>query len=424
MRIWIVATGEPVPFLPDEANDRFLRAGKLAQYLKGRGHDVVWWTARFNHYQKTQRPVAENVPVTLGPDAPEMVFLGSQGYEKHISIKRFWDHWQLGKAFRKTALTMKKPDLIFCAYPIIDLAYQVTRFGEMNDIPTVLDIRDLWPDIIYERVSLPFDRWLLPYEYMAKKAFQTADGVVGLTSGMLHWGQTRFQRSAEKLGSDHVFSQLKDISAETDLPEEEAVETWRAKGVDLLAEKTRLVWVGSIVPTTDGETLLAALELLPEVVRQSLEIIICGRGSLAPEVEKRAKSMEHLIYAGWVNNTELTSLLNRSHVGLLCYLDRPDFQMSIPNKVVDYCAAGLRILTNLSGEIMTLSSDRDMILHYKSGDPESLAAKMVEISERPDHYRSRSPSARLAFEQHLDARKVLPEMEDYFAQVIKHKQER
>lgn len=27
MKIWIICTGEPVPFLPDEAGDRFLRAG-------------------------------------------------------------------------------------------------------------------------------------------------------------------------------------------------------------------------------------------------------------------------------------------------------------------------------------------------------------------------------------------------------------
>jgi len=419
MHIWIVATGEPVPFQPDEANDRFHRAGKIAQYLKGKGHEVVWWTARFNHSQKTQRQVAENIPVFLDKDTPTMVFLGSQGYEKNVSLKRFKDHWQLGKAFCKTSVTLEKPDLIFCAYPIIELAYQVTLFGKMNDIPTILDIRDLWPDIIYDRIPLPFDRWLLPYEYLAKKSFQTADGVVGLTSGMLRWGQKRFRRSSEKFVSDRVFSQIKDISENSNITKEQAVEIWRSKGVDLLADKTRLVWVGNIDgEASDGETLLEALKLLPEAVQESLEIIICGRGSLVPEVEKLATTMNCLIYAGRVNNIELNALLNSSHIGLLCYLDRKDFQMSIPNKVADYCAAGLRILTSLSGEIMTLSSDRDMILNYRSGKSESLAAKIVEISEQPDHYRSTCPSSRRAFEKHLDAHKVLPELEKYFLKTI------
>lgn len=421
MRIWIIATGEPVPFLSDEENDRFHRAGKIAQYLKNKGHEVVWWTARFNHSGKSQRPVDENIPVILGKDSPTMVFLSSPGYSKNISIKRFWDHWQLGKAFRKTSLTLEKPELIFCAYPIIDLAYQATRFGSRYGIPTILDIRDLWPDIIYERIPLPVGRWLFPYEIMAKRAFNEANGIVGLTSRMVHWGQKRFQRPAEKSVSDRVFSQLKDTSEDSDIPKEEAVEIWRAKKVDLLTDKTRLVWVGNIDgDATDGKTLLEALKLLPEAVRQSLEIIICGRGSLVPEVEKLAAKMDFLIYAGWVNNRELTALLNSSHLGLLCYLDRKDFQMSIPNKVADYCAAGLRILTNLTGEIMTLSSDRDMILNYSSGKPESLAAKIVEISEKPDHYRSNCLSSRVAFEKNLDARKVLPEMENYFFQKIKN----
>ena len=230
MRIWIIATGEPVPFLSDEENDRFHRAGKIAQYLKGQGHDVVWWTARFNHSGKFQRPVDENIPITLGKETPTMVFLSSPGYTKNISIKRFWDHWQLGKAFQKTSVTLEKPELIFCAYPIIDLAYQATRFGSVYGIPTILDIRDLWPDIIYDRIPLPVGRWLVPYEFMAKKAFDEAHGVVGLTSGMLHWGQKRFQRTAEEISFRPRVSQLKDTSEDSNIPEEEAIEIWRAKG--------------------------------------------------------------------------------------------------------------------------------------------------------------------------------------------------
>ncbi|WP_306048638.1 glycosyltransferase [Oceaniradius stylonematis] len=411
MKIWIICTGEPVPFLPDEADNRFLRAGRLAKFLAEAGHRVTWWTAGFDHYGKRQRPVPACAPVDSGTAGLDLIFLPSRGYTRHMSVRRFLDHRDVGAAFRRHAPSADVPDVILCSYPLIELADAAVAYGRLHGVPVVLDVRDLWPDIHYERITartgLPVKGLFLPYEVQARRAFRRADAVVAITSGMLDWVHRRFGR-VRGLSQDRVFRQVKDrpeMSADS-APALDAY--WAGKGVDLANGKLRFVWSGSIVPDTDGPTLLQAVRMLEPDTAARIEIVICGVGALVPAVEAVAARHPCLKYAGWVSERELNHLLARSHVGLLCYLDRPDFQMSTPNKVIDYCAAGLRILTNLTGEIAALSDAPNFLIHYPTGHAKALAERITALAADRDHFVTKSDAAYAVFDAEFDAARVQP----------------
>jgi glycosyltransferase involved in cell wall biosynthesis len=414
VRIWIIATGEPVPFLEDEAGNRLLRAGRLARHLAEAGHRVTWWTARFDHYGKRQREVPEDRPVASGIDGLDLVFLGSRGYDRHISPRRFLDHGDVGRAFRRAAPKAEAPDVILCSFPLVELADAAVAHGRSRGVPVVLDVRDLWPDVLYERIAartgLPVKGLFLPYERAARRAFRSADGVIAITSGMLDWVYRRFgrRRGSER---DRVFRQVKTRPVPETDPALDAY--WAEKGVDLSDGRLRFVWSGSIIPDTDGPALLEAVARLDAATAARVEIVICGLGTLVPEVEAAAARHPCLKYAGWVPERELNHLLARAHVGLLCYLDRPDFQMSTPNKVIDYCAAGLRILTNLTGEIAQLTDDPDFLVHYPTGDAAALAARIAELAADRDRFATKSPAARAVFDREFDADVVQPALAAY-----------
>lgn len=417
MRIWIFCTGEPVPFLSEESGQRFLRAGKLAQYLHQQGHEVTWWTARFDHYQKQFRPVAENCPVRPSRDGPNMIFLESCGYKRHIGPRRFFDHWQIGRAFRKVAGQQDKPDIIIASFPLIELCHEVVIYGKEHNVPTVIDIRDLWPDIIYERLKekIGFStRWLFrPYERMCKVIFQQADHVIGITKGMQEWCYDRFGRSVSKKQTDGIFRQFKVRPAPLGEANSKYQDYWTAKGVDLNAPVVRCVWSGSLIQDSDGHTLLKAIQALPDGIEHKLQIIIAGDGSLVPEIQAVAAECPTLKYVGWIGNDEMNVLLEKSHIGLLCYLDRFDFNLATPNKVIDYCAAGLRILTNLTGEVAALSPDLDYIVPYRTGDALDLARLLQNIANDPERFYPKSDIAHEIFNHKFDAEKVLPAITKY-----------
>ena len=101
----------------------------------------------------------------------------------------------------------------------------------------------------------------------------------------------------------------------------------------------------------------------------------------------------------------------------MCYLDRFDFQLSIPNKVADFTRSELRVLTNLKGEMQRVLGSEDLLISYPTGDAEALCARLVEIAEDPAHYRSPAPKARALFERQFDAHVVMSEFADYIEQI-------
>ncbi|MZG56176.1 glycosyltransferase WbuB, partial [Photobacterium sp. CAIM 1937] len=115
-------------------------------------------------------------------DNLSMIFLHSEiEYKKNISIKRIINHRQVGVEFFNQSKDKVKPDLIFCAYPTIDLAYEVTKFGKENNIKTIIDIRDLWPDIFVDAIPKPFKPFgsflLSPLIKKSKYIFSNCDAI-------------------------------------------------------------------------------------------------------------------------------------------------------------------------------------------------------------------------------------------------------
>lgn len=416
MRVWIIKTGEPVPYLPDESGDRLFRAGLMAQTLQARGHEVVWWNAQFHHQLKTMRDVTPSVPLRPRADGPEMIFLPSRGYTSHLSPRRFLDHRDVRRAFSALAPTQPRPDVILCAWPTIDLAFAAVQFGRAQGIPVILDIRDLWPDIFYERITaktgFPLKGYFIPWERMGRKAMQGANGVISITQGMLEWGQNRFARARNP--ADRVFYQSQSAA-----PVAEDMAFWTGKGINLDTPKTRLVWAGTLISDLDIQTLLDAIEALPESAAQELEFVFCGSGDLSPRIEEMASRLPHVIFGGWASQGALTALYARSHIGMMCYLDRFDFQLSIPNKVADFTRSNLRILTNLRGEMQRVLGPDDLLIPYPTGDVDALRLKLEEIAANPAIYRTPAPKARALFDRLFDAGTVMPEFAEYLEQIAK-----
>lgn len=428
MRIWILKSGEPVTFLPAEGNDRMLRAGIMAGLLTERGHDVTWWTSQFSHQHKTFRDVVPDTIVEGHREdeqaAPNLIFMSSPGYSKNIGLRRLRDHAQMSRRFHKMAPRLPRPDVIVASYPTIELCAAAIEYCEVNGVPCIIDIRDMWPDIIYSRLAKPLERLGLKrtlkfprYERMATKIFQKAQSVTGLSSGMVEWSARRFGRPPILQSYDRVFCQSKfPRILSKDQNESERLK-WLDKGIDLVAPKVRIVWSGSLVKETDGATLLEALEQIPPEQRTSIEVVFCGTGNLVPRIEEMAKRLEHVTYAGWVDELALTNLLEHSHIGLLCYLNRFDFQNSIPNKVADYCLGSMRIITNLEGEVARLTAGTDIRIPYPTGDAAALRDLLIDIAQKPGLFRRKSTDARKKFDEHFDAAHVLTAFAEHIEQI-------
>ncbi len=145
MKVWLVTVGEPLPV--DGDNPRLMRTGILSGLLAAGGHEVLWWTSAFDHVRKRHRCAGDAETAAFGY---RIRMLHGGGYRKNVSVARFLDHRDVARKFRGFAGSEPRPDVILCSLPTVELCVEAVRYGGRERVPVVLDVRDLWPDLIAE----------------------------------------------------------------------------------------------------------------------------------------------------------------------------------------------------------------------------------------------------------------------------------
>ena len=146
----IIQTGEPLEI--DGGSPRPMRAMNLSAALVRNGHRVTIVSSRFYHQEKRHR----DVDTIVRDGATKTILLNSPGYTSHIGIARLWDHLVLGFKLNKFLENLTEvPDLLFVGYPPVEVGFFAVRWAKKNSVPTILDVKDLWPDLFVEKVPTP-----------------------------------------------------------------------------------------------------------------------------------------------------------------------------------------------------------------------------------------------------------------------------
>jgi glycosyltransferase involved in cell wall biosynthesis len=170
------------------------------------------------------------------------------------------------------------------------------------------------------------------------------------------------------------------------------------------------VFAGSLSKQFDFKPLLdAAGELGDSPVTFS----IAGSGEAEPFLRRQAAAHENIQLLGWLNRLELRALLNRATVGIAPYRSTWDFQASIPNKVIEYLASGLPVVSSLEGEVAGLLESEECGITYQSANGQSLAVALrALLADRPKLERMRA-NARSLFERRFSGADIYPAMADF-----------
>jgi glycosyltransferase involved in cell wall biosynthesis len=107
-----------------------------------------------------------------------------------------------------------------------------------------------------------------------------------------------------------------------------------------------------------------------------------------------------------------------SSVGLLPYLPSRDFAMSMPNKVTEYLAAGLPILTSLTGGYLEgVLRDAGCGRFYRGGDPQDLADAVIDAAVNREQLSCERKAAEQIFRAQFDSTIVNSNIIEHLLQV-------
>lgn len=403
MKIWLLQSSEPMPIINPDM--RLLRTGMMAEKLVERGHDVIWFNNSFDHFTKTQMvdydtiiKVKENYTLYL-PKA--------MSYKRNISISRIINHITLAKKFKRIAKKIDKPDLIYASFPTIDYAYEAVKYGKNNNVPVVIDIRDLWPDIFKHNLSKMLATIVSPYiKYMdikTKYIMNNCFAINGTSSDIVDWGLSKVGRAKKKydkyfyIGYDSKIEDLDGYAYELINP-----------------QKFNISFFGTINNQFNYDLIY---ELASLMLEKDKDVIfnICGDGPQFELLKEKVKNLNNVKLLGWTNKKDLQYILQNSKIGFAPYKDTFDFRMSVSNKFAEYLAYGLPIIITCDGNMKKILKINKCGIG--SSNIKQICEYILDVKKDKKEYKEESKNAKNLYEQNFVAENIYEEIANYIEKI-------
>ena len=381
MNVWLLTVGEPLPV--GSGYGRLLRTALLAERLQTRGHRVLWSTSTFDHTAKVQRAKGDYV-YDVSPQYRIQLVWGPT-YHTNVSVRRGVNHCVVAVRWLRLANKARRvdsmPDIIVASMPTIELACAAIWYGTSRGVPVVVDVRDLWPDILEDAV--PLGRVLakpltLTLRSLLARALRDASAITGTSRNFVVWGCRLAGRSPSQW--DRAFPLGFEPSKVSLDSIDQAGANLRQAG--LQPELKICIFTGAFGTIVDGSSLIEAARILWAKGRRDIQIVLAGKGPCDAKWRAQANGLPNVIFVGWLGAAGLAYLGRVASIGVVAQtVDAPP---NLPNKFFDYLHAGLPILSNIPGELKELIDTEQCGRTVRARDPQAFARgleSMLEDSE-------------------------------------------
>jgi glycosyltransferase involved in cell wall biosynthesis len=228
------------------------------------------------------------------------------------------------------------------------------KWLKKRSVPTILDVKDLWPEIFVEPFPMlfkPLIRLLLaPYYLMANKAINDSSVLCSMSESFL----ARILKLSKRVKCD--LDMVVPLTAPKDEVDknliETAIEWWAERGITS-ENRSRVCFIGSLSRAFDFSCVRSAAERI-KAEGIDCQFVLCGEGQEADAIKNMMKGLDNVIFPGWIDAPKISYLVCCSIASLAPYKNIDNFLLNMPNKIIDALSYGLPIITTLSGEVGNL----------------------------------------------------------------------
>lgn len=405
MKVWLLTIGEPLPIAPGK--QRLHRAGLLAEALTKKNVDVVWWASTFQHAQK--KKIFDKTTSIQVSDHLKLLCLDTRPYRRNVSLERIVSNRQIAAEFQRHALLEPTPAAIVSSYPVPELAAAGASYARARGIPSIVDVRDLWPDIwpmVLPGLLRPLANLAMtPLSRRYHGVIKAHQCITGITQEIVDWAVIKAGRP--KTTFDRAFPLAYPAPSYPESALQEGRAFWKRLLGKLPEPALRLCFFGNLGARRLGlDVMIDGIRMLPEPMRSKVQLVVCGAGDGMAELQARADDLPQVIFAGWVDGPQICALASSSSLGVLPYPSDDDFIKSIPNKAIEYLAYGLPILTSLKGPVSSLINENRCGLIYREMDAVDMARVIGDLVKHPTLLPELSENASNTYNRHFLASEV------------------
>jgi len=396
LNVWLV---NPFDALPDE-DSLPRRYASLAMLLIQEGHNVVWWSSRFSHKLKQFRHSCE--PITRGDGVLNIELVDVPSYHRHVGVRRLRNHWCYGRGFAREARESVKrgshvrPDVVVASSPPLYSARAAITVAAVFGVPSVVDIQDLWPEA-FESLLPGGLRQLgcalfYPLLLLENANFRDCAGLCAVSQDYLDRALVG-PESVRPTALVHLGVDLARFDANRE----------RTQPAEKNPNEFWVVYVGSVGHNYDLETVVRAAKLLQEQDERQIRFHIVGEGTSLAALRRMSEELglDNVEFPGFLEPGKMIPILEASDVAINPI--RKGTHCAFPNKIFDYCAAGLPIINSISGgELQQLISEEKIGVQYTPGDEHSLSAAIRLLFQNATLRSEMAGSSRKLAEERFD----------------------
>ena len=354
MIVWIQ---NPFDNLPCEGY-RKQRYWMMSEAFVAAGHRVVLWTSDFSHATKKKRAVGGEKLTAAGGGAFEVRLIPTLPYSRNVCWTRVRSHRAYAQGWERLAAEsvrngeLQKPDVLIVSAPPVATGAAAIRLARQFGARLVVDVQDAWPETFYRLLPRGLgwagDLLFASMRRDMRRLYRAADLVTGVCD--------RYEGLVRGYGAKRYFRAYLGIEG--------------GRAADGRREPEgngplRLAYVGNLGASYDLKTVVAGVRLLNAERGGGVTLDVAGFGGTVP---KDAAVRFH----GMLGQEDLRELLANCDVGVIPM--KSDSFVGIPNKLCEYAAAGLRVVSSLEGETAALIERYGCGATYRWGDAASLAA--------------------------------------------------
>jgi glycosyltransferase involved in cell wall biosynthesis len=345
--------------------------------LAGRGHRVHWYSSDFSHLFKKARDAAA-VAAAAGALGYTATLAGTAPYRGNVSWSRLASHRRLARELDGLwRIGGERYDLVLVSLPPPALGLAAARWARDMEARLVLDVQDLWPQT-FARFWPAGLRWIngvvfAGMNHDARKAHRLADAVVGVADEYVEHARSYLPAEAPRA----VMPLGVDLAAF-----DQAVRPLSRFNLNKPASQTWLFASGSLGRYFDIDAVVLLMRELSRRAPEGCLLNIVGSGDAEADLRRRIaeEGLRNVTMLGRVDDELFASLAAASDVAVLPI--RPDAHVYLPNRVFQYFAAGLPIVSTIRGSLEHLLAEYQAGLTLDRADGPGLADAAIRLAQR------------------------------------------
>ena len=339
----------------------------------GQAHRVTVFTGA--HYHKLRQTKAFDwAPPGVDVQMLDVPYTNEMGPVQRLAAYAGFPAWAGAHACR-----VPDADVLYAISTPLTTPMAAAAAARILDVPWVLEVRDLWPDVPIQMGALPSPLLQRLLRWAERRLYHDAAHVITVSPDMTTHVESTGVPSAQVTtlpqGTDCALLDRPDASSPADL-----------RAAHRLGSRPVVLYAGAFGRANDIPTLLAAADRLAG--RSEALFVFIGHGYHASDIESEARRLPNVRHIPPQPRHRMMPWFRLATVSLVSFIDRPVLGTNAPAKLFDSLAADTPVLVTNPGWMTRFVQRHNCGWAVPPSAPTALAARIAQVVGSPDTARA------------------------------------